>query len=73
MNALEIGLLALFPAMLGPLPAEERTLTALLCSGDTTIEVEIPISDDTLPNEGAPCHGKGCHGASCRKKLDLKN
>lgn len=62
-----LGWLALVPLMTGPLPSEERVLTAGTCNGET---ITIPIGDGEP--EQAPCDIKGCHAANCRKQFDLK-
>lgn len=69
MNAAGFSLIALLPALLGPLPQEGKTITALLCSGDRVIEIDIPIADDE-PAQDGPCHNQGCHAGSCRKQID---
>lgn len=59
-----LAIVALVPIALGPLPQEERVLTASLCNGGT---ITIPLSDD----EDAPqrdCHQQACHAGTCREK-----
>lgn len=65
-RALPLALAALLPAMIGPHPAGERTLTARLCNGGT---ITIPLGDGGPP-EDAPCHPKACHSGTCREKTD---
>lgn len=66
------GALALLPAMLGPLEAEARTLTAPLCGGGGGGAMAIPIPARDAPPGPAqgPCCAKGCHSDSKRKRLD---
>jgi len=64
MNTASLGLVALFPLALGPLPQESRSLTIALCSGG---EISIPLGDGEDQGPG-DCHQKGCHGGSCRQK-----
>ena len=59
-----IALAALLPVALGPLPQEERVLTARLCNGGT---ITIPLDDrDDAP--GRDCHPDACHAGTCREK-----
>ena len=59
-----IALLALVPVAIGPLPADERTITVALCLGG---EITIPIGgDDEEPRRG--CHLQACHAAAWRPK-----
>ena len=65
MNLAALGLAALVPAMIGPLPAETPVLIAELCNGGT---IEIPLG----PGKDAPaemCRLDACHAGNCRKKL----
>ncbi|QKG72127.1 hypothetical protein [Erythrobacter mangrovi] len=65
-----LALFALLPVALGPLPAQARSITAFICSGDgISRSIEIPI-DDQAPFP-PPCSAKGCHAGSCRKRFDL--
>ena len=65
MNTGLLSLVALLPAIVGPLPSEERVLEAELCNGGTiTIALE--------PGEDSPedqCRLDACHVGNCRKKL----
>lgn len=66
--ALPLGLAALVPAMLGPLPAPAHgpaALTAQLCNGGT---ITIPLAPGKAPAEDRGCHPKGCHAGSCRER-----
>ena len=47
-RALPLALAALLPAMIGPQPAGERTLTARLCNGGT---ITIPLGDGGPPED----------------------
>ena len=67
MNPAIPALAALLPLIVGPLPAQERSLTARLCNGGT-IEIPIEGRDDPAP---PPCPQKGCHAACNRKRFDL--
>ncbi|MFA6219774.1 MAG: hypothetical protein WC692_08335 [Erythrobacter sp.] len=72
-RAVAFALAALLPAAIGPLPAQARSITALLCTGDGTtrsveIPLDVPMNDAPAP---PPCHAKGCHAGSCRKRFDL--
>ena len=59
-----IALLALVPVAIGPLPADERTITVALCLGG---EITIPIGGgDEEPRRG--CHLQACHAGACRAK-----
>lgn len=69
MNALPLALAALFPVMLGPLPAEEQAITANLCNGGI---ITIPVGDGRTPAEEGNCHPKGCHAGTCREKEKRK-
>ena len=59
------ALMAIVPMAIGPLPQEERTLTARLCNGG---EITIPIGDKEDGNK-RDCHSKACHVGSCREKF----
>lgn len=65
------ALLALAPAITGPLPASAMggsSIVVALCSGGT---IEIPLGDQDSDGErNAPCHPQGCHGNTCRKRFD---
>jgi hypothetical protein len=63
-----LALLALVPAIAGPLPAASASsLDVALCSGGS-----LPIpQNEPAPGKGfSPCCAKGCHGGSSRKRLD---
>ena len=70
MNGLAIGVAALLPAILGPLPEAERTIVASLCSPSGTQQVTIRVPQKRAPLI-PPCHAKACHGSSRRWKFDL--
>ncbi|HAA93370.1 MAG TPA: hypothetical protein DEP68_07485 [Erythrobacter sp.] len=56
----------MLPALIGPLPATQKTIEARLCGGGI---VEIPIGP--LEKEpAAPCQQKGCHAGCNRKRID---
>lgn len=59
-----LPLLALIPAMIGPLPLAADTITARLCGGGT---INIPVKRD---RDDAPAHAcsKACHAGACRKR-----
>lgn len=66
--ALPLGLAALLPVMLGPLPAAAHgpaAITAKLCNGGT---ITIPLAPDKSPAEESRCHPKGCHAGTCRER-----
>ncbi len=66
MNGLSLGIAALVPVLIGPLPVPQKTLEAKLCAGDTTITIRIPLdSDDQTPTD--PCRKDGCHAGCSRK------
>ncbi len=80
MNPRLFALLALFPALTGPLPASTQggpSIIVALCNGGS---IEIPLGDgesgtdkeggDKEGGDNAPCHPQGCHGTSCRKRFD---
>ncbi|GGD73304.1 hypothetical protein [Croceicoccus mobilis] len=70
MNPRLFALLALFPALTGPLPASAKggpSIIVALCNGGS---IEIPLGDDDEGGDNAPCHPQGCHGTSCRKRFD---
>lgn len=64
MNLLPLAIAVLGPVMIGPLPAQEKTLTMHLCGGGT---ITIPLQKDR-PTRGSDCHPKGCHAGTCREK-----
>ena len=67
MSPVVLALAALIPLMTGPLPAQERSITARLCNGGTVV---IPLDSEDEP-EPAPCPQKGCHATCNRKRFDL--
>ena len=73
MNGMTItSLLALFPAMVGPLPIEEgsRALVLALCGGGN-IEIALESDDGTLPAPATtPCCAKGCHTGERKRLVD---
>lgn len=68
MIAPTFALVALMPAMLGPLPETEQVLVVKLCADGGIAQLAIPIGNDE-PDRPDPCHSKGCHAASSRKSL----
>ena len=67
------ALVAIFPAMLGPLPASEHAnaspssvLVVRLCNGGTT---RIPLAPDA-PERPEKCPQAACHAGCNRKRLD---
>lgn len=70
MNLLALGLAALLPVMIGPLPAAPgKTLTMHLCGGGT---ITIPVGGGA-PDEDRDCHPKGCHAGTCRERDEAKH
>lgn len=63
--ALPAALAALFPVLIGPVPAESGAITAALCNGGT---ITIPLGDKDTPGDNDNCHPKGCHAGNCREK-----
>ena len=66
------ALLALVPAMVGPLPIEQgsRSLLLALCGGGS-VRIALESDDGTLPAPATtPCCAKGCHSAERRRLLD---
>ena len=62
------AVMALFPAMTGPLPgAGYGALNVALCGGGS---LSIPLNSPARANGSSPCWAKGCHGGSSRKRLD---
>lgn len=69
------ALLALLPAMLGPLPVEQgsRALVLAICGGGM-IEISIDREDGTVPMPATtPCCSKGCRSSSRRRSTDCDN
>ena len=67
-----VGLVALFPAIVGPLPLEEgsRALVLALCGGGS-IEIALESDDGTLPAPATtPCCAKGCHSGERKRLVD---
>ncbi len=62
---LPLALAALVPVMIGPIPAEAKTITAMLCNGGT---ITIPLGRNAPPADDSNCHPKGCHAGTCRPK-----
>ena len=68
MNSLLLTVFALVPVMIGPLPAEEHTLTVTLCGSGEVIEIGL---GSPAPDDGkGDCHQSGCHAGCSRKKID---
>ena len=68
MNSALLGVIALVPAMLGPLPQAggDTSLTLRLCNGGA-ITIPVPQKDREEP---APCHAKVRHAECSRKRFD---
>lgn len=64
MSVLWFGVAALFPIMVGPLPAQQESLTLKLCNGGV-LSIPLGNEDDQAP---APCETKGCHAGCSRKR-----
>jgi hypothetical protein len=62
-----VALLALIPVAIGPLPAEERSLTLKLCLGG---EITIPLGDRD-DGQKRDCRLDACHAGTCREKEKL--
>ncbi len=54
---------ALFPVLIGPLPAENTVLVAQLCGGGT---ITIPL--EKKGKDTSDCHPKACHAGNCRER-----
>jgi hypothetical protein len=62
------SVLALFPAMAGPLEAEARGVAVPLCGGSS---ISLPMGPEGPPGPPqGPCCAKGCKNGSSRKRLD---
>lgn len=70
MNSLLLGIGALMPLAIGPLPASAKSLQASLCSSGASLTITIPIRNRP-PELPAPCTMKGCHAGCSRKKFDM--
>ena len=67
MNASALGLLALVPAIVGPLPERQQVISARICGSGEAVTIEFPIPLRKSPLS-QPCHAKGCR-ASSRKQI----
>jgi hypothetical protein len=66
------GVLALLPAMVGPLPQDQGhpSLMLALCGGGA-MQVALRDRDGApLPTAPVPCCAKGCHAGHRKKLLD---
>ena len=63
-----IGLLALVPAIVGPLPEQQRIISARICGNGDTVTIEIPVQPRKSPLT-QPCHAKGCRSTSRKHNL----
>ena len=68
MNGTVVGILALVPAIVGPLPEQQRIISASICGNGATVTIEIPVQPRKSPLT-QPCHAKGCRGASRKHNL----
>lgn len=69
------ALLALIPAMLGPLPLEQgsRALVLAICGGGV-VEISLDKEGGTMPMPATtPCCAKGCRSSSRRRHTDCDN
>lgn len=68
MNMAAIGLIAMLPVAIGPLPAAEKVMLIRMCadSGAESFSIALPPATPELPE---PCGAKACHAASDRKSL----
>lgn len=64
MNIASVGLIALIPMIIGPLPQEPNALTVSLCGGG---EITISLGDES-PEDKRDCHQQACHAGTCREK-----
>lgn len=60
-----LALVAILPAMVGPLPASARVLHVRLCAGGVAT-IPIPLRE----SPAAPCLQKGCHAGCNRRRND---
>ena len=68
------ALLALIPAMIGPLPLEQgsRALVLAICGGGG-MEITVPMDGGTAPMPATtPCCAKGCR-TSGRRRISASN
>lgn len=62
-----LALVALVPAMTGPIAAQQGAAIVALCGGGS---ISIPLGGAPAPGDGnAPCCAKGCHSGQSRKRL----
>lgn len=74
MNSLLLGIMALAPAIIGPLPVKDNVLTIGICGDDPSATIEIPLPSKSSPTDvpqDGPCHSAACHASQTRKKFDL--
>lgn len=62
-------MLALLPALIGPLPDARDQLTVKICGSDAVITISLG-GDAPDPGPDPACHEKACHAGSNRKKFD---
>lgn len=65
MNAAILALVALVPAMVGPLPAPTATVVHVALCGGGTAAIPLPRRQREAP---APCPQKACHAGCSRKR-----
>ena len=68
MNGAALGLLALVPAILGPLPEEQQVISARICGNGENVLIDIPLPPRKSPLD-QPCHAKGCRSTSRKHNL----
>ncbi|MBX7514525.1 hypothetical protein K3179_08210 [Qipengyuania sp. GH38] len=68
MNGAALGLLALVPAILGPLPEEQQVISARICGNGDAVQIDIPLPPRKSPLN-QPCHAKGCRSTSRKHNL----
>ncbi len=69
------ALLALIPAMVGPLPLEQgsRALVLAICGGNG-MEIALNMEEGSTPMPAmTPCCAKGCRTSSRRRITDCDN
>ncbi len=65
MNAAILALVALVPAMIGPLPAPTETVLHVALCGGGTAAIPLPRRQREVPE---PCSQKACHAGCSRKR-----
>ena len=69
MSTFYSAMIALLPALVGPLPDAADQLTLSVCGSEALVTIDLG-REAPEPAQSPSCHGKACHAGCSRKKFD---